>query len=364
MARLVWASLALLGAIITATAWQSAWPAPSGRSIANAQCKSCHGLDGRSVAPGIPNLAGQRARYLSKTFEEFRDGSRVHASLQPLVTGLSEAEVGAVVQYYSDLAPVVPKRTAQFDAYSRGRELAAACAPCHGSEGNSTNVGVPNLAGQQAKYLFDATQEYMTGLRQAAPMNPALGKLSRLDVESLALYFASQKPVASSGASSGDASRGERLSTVCSGCHGARGVSTDSDTPSLAGQDAQYLERSMQSYRSDRRKNDVMSRMLTTMPDSDVGDLAAFYSTQAAQPAEEGQVLVAQTVAKCDRCHGDIGAHAALAIPIIADQDKDYLVMALRAYRDGKRGNSVMHYMSQPYNDAIIESMASHYANQ
>ncbi len=69
-------------------------------------------------------------------------------------------------------------------------------------------------------------------------------------------------------------------------------------------------------------------------------------------------------IAKCDRCHGDIGADSPLAIPIIAGQDKDYLVMALRAYRDGKRGSPVMHYMTQPYNDAIVESIASHYANQ
>ena len=53
-----------------------------------------------------------------------------------------------------------------------------------------------------------------------------------------------------------------------------------------------------------------------------------------------------------------------MAIPIIAGQDKDYLTLALRSYRDGKRGNSMMHNMSLPYSDSIIESLASYYANQ
>jgi cytochrome c553 len=107
-----------------------------------------------------------------------------------------------------------------------------------------------------------------------------------------------------------------------------------------------------------------MSRMVAKLTDRDIRDIVAFYTRQKAEPAERGKTLVQQTVAKCDRCHGNVGDNPTLAIPVIAGQDKDYLVMALRAYRDGKRGSSVMHYMSQPYNDAIIESIASYYANQ
>jgi cytochrome c553 len=38
--------------------------------------------------------------------------------------------------------------------------------------------------------------------------------------------------------------------------------------------------------------------------------------------------------------------------------------MALRAYRDDKRVSSVMHNMSTPYSDSVIESLASFYAGQ
>ena len=53
-----------------------------------------------------------------------------------------------------------------------------------------------------------------------------------------------------------------------------------------------------------------------------------------------------------------------MAIPKISGQDRDYLIMALRAYRDDRRESSTMHKMSLPYSDAIIESLASLYASQ
>ena len=38
--------------------------------------------------------------------------------------------------------------------------------------------------------------------------------------------------------------------------------------------------------------------------------------------------------------------------------------MALRAYRDDRRESSMMHKMSLPYGDSIIESVSSFYAAQ
>jgi len=53
-----------------------------------------------------------------------------------------------------------------------------------------------------------------------------------------------------------------------------------------------------------------------------------------------------------------------MVAPKMRGQDKDYLVMALRAYRDDKRESSAMHRMSSPYSNAIIESLATWYASQ
>jgi len=54
-----------------------------------------------------------------------------------------------------------------------------------------------------------------------------------------------------------------------------------------------------------------------------------------------------------------------MAAPRMKGQDKDYLIMALRGYRDDtSRESSTMHNMSFPYSNAIIESVASWYASQ
>ncbi len=335
----------------------------AGKNVAERECKGCHGLDGKGVAVGIPNLAGQRVRYIQAALKEYKDGVRVHAALRAIAANMSDDNTRAVAAYYSSLAPIPPAKVAVFSPYDNGKSVAATCVSCHGAEGNSQTPGVPSLAGQQPNYFVNATQEYLTNVRQSAPMDPLLRKLSRLDIESAALYFASQMPAQRGAPSTGDAAAGEPLTAVCGGCHGAHGVSTDSATPSLAGQDPTYLVNAVNGYRS-TRKHPLMSRLVATLSDPDIANIAAFYSTQKSKRAEDGPTLLKRTIEKCDRCHSDGRDNPALAVPIINGQDKDYLELALRAYRDDKRGNSMMHGMSWSYSDTIIEGLASYYASQ
>jgi cytochrome c553 len=336
----------------------------AGKTIVDKECKACHGLNGKGAAPGIPNLAGQRERYILAALNEYKEGTRIHAALRSIATNLSDTDRGNVAGYFASLPPIAAVKTPIFSPYDNGQKIAATCASCHGENGNSKTPGTPNLAGQQPRYFYDATQEYMAGLRQAAPMNPLLHRLSRLNIESVALYYASQTPAPRSVPPIGNPVKGEPLTAVCGGCHGEGGVSTDAATPSLASQDPQYLANAIKAYRTTRRKNDTMSRMVANLTDQEIDDIVAYYSTQKGKPAEDGQGLIKDITAKCNRCHASDIYNPALAIPSLNGQDQDYLILALRAYRDGKRENSLMHNMSVPYSDAIIESLASYYANQ
>jgi len=195
------------------------------------------------------------------------------------------------------------------------------------------------------------------------PMHSMLPGLSKIDMESLALYFASQTPVPRAAPSFGDPAAGEPLTAVCGGCHGSHGLSTDTATPSLAGQDARYLVDAIKAYRT-TRKRENMRLYITGLSDKEIQNIAAFYSVQKSRPAEAGQTMVQDLIGKCSRCHGATVENPAMAIPKINGQDRDYLIMALRAYRDDKRESTTMHKMSLPYGDSIIESVASFYANQ
>ncbi|OGA49803.1 MAG: hypothetical protein A3G25_00695 [Betaproteobacteria bacterium RIFCSPLOWO2_12_FULL_63_13] len=337
----------------------------AGKIIAEKSCKTCHGLDGKGVAPAIPHLAAQRARYLLASLIEYKNRQRTHAALRDLTRDMSDADMRNIAAYYAAQPPVVNAAASDVkhsSAYEAGKKLAAACTQCHGVDGNSTVPGTPSLAGQQPHYLVAAIQEYHQAERATPAMKGILGNASKLELENLALYFAAQTPVKRTDKNhGGNPKAGEPLTAMCGGCHGTRGVSADAATPSLAGQDAEYLIRSTKSYRT-IRKNWGMQRYVAGLSDKEVEDIAAFYATQEPRAADKVPTSTEELAEKCNRCHDH--ENPGMAAPKMRGQDKDYLVMALRAYRDGKRESSTMHRMSSPYSNAIIESLAAWYATQ
>ena len=349
-----------------AAAKQAAADPAAGKAFAERECKGCHGLEGGGAAPAIPHLAAQREAYLVAALNAYKEGKRTHAALREIATHMSEADARNLAAYYASLPPVqaaAATQGAQASPYEQGKKLAVACAKCHGADGNSTIAGIPSLAGQQPHYLVVAIQEYLKKERKAAPMHGLLPTLTNLDMETLALYFASQTPAQRASPASGDPAAGEPLSAVCGGCHGAHGVSTDSATPSLAGQDVRYLVDAIKAYRT-TRKRENMRLYITGLSDKDIGNIAAFYSVQKSRAVERGQTLVKDLTDKCERCHAAEADIPGMVVPKIRGQDRDYLIMALRAYRDGRRESSMMHNMSLPYSDSIIESLATAYASQ
>jgi len=338
----------------------------AGKTLAERECKGCHGLDGKGAAPGIPHLAAQSERYLLASMKAYQEGKRTHAALRDMATGMSEADLRNVVGYYAGLPAIssaAGEGAPRFLPYENGKALASACAKCHGEDGNTATPGMPSVAGQQPHYLVVAVHEYLNGVRTTDPMHSLLRRLSKLDVESVALYFASQTPAQRSAPAFGNPTAGEPLTAVCGGCHGSHGVSSDAATPNLAGQDPQYLVNAIKSYRKTRR-HEGMETYVDDLSQQDIENIAAFYAVQKSRPAEKGQTLVQELIGKCDRCHAANVENATMAVPKIRGQDKDYLIMALRAYRDDRRESSMMHNMSLPYSDAIIESVSSFYASQ
>ena len=338
----------------------------AGKALAERACKGCHGLDGKGAGPAIPHLAAQRERYLYQSLMEYREGKRHHTGLRDLAKKMTEADMRNIAAYYAGQPPVAAAATADIkhsSPYEQGKKLAEACTSCHGEDGNAKAPGTPSLAGQQPVYLVAAIHEYHRGDRAIKTMQSMLSESDRLALESLALYFSAQTPVQRPVPARGDAAAGEALSTACGGCHGAHGVSRDAQTPSLAGQDFGYLVKATKAYWT-TRKNWSMQRYVAGLSEKDVEDIVAFYAAQAPKAAEPMPTPTQDLAAKCNRCHDDEGS-ATIVAPKMRGQDKDYLVMAMRNYRDdGNRESSTMHRMSFPYSNAMIESVANWYASQ
>jgi len=80
-------------------------------------------------------------------------------------------------------------------------------------------------------------------------------------------------------AQAGDVAAGKTKSANCTGCHGMNGKSTTPTNPNLAGQKEAYLIKATKDYRDGKRKDPMMSSMVSGLSDADIADLAAFFAS-------------------------------------------------------------------------------------
>ena len=82
----------------------------AGKTVVDKECKGCHGLNGKGAAPSIPDLAGQRERYMIAALKEYKEGTRVHAALRSVATDLNDDERRDVAGFYASLPPIPAER--------------------------------------------------------------------------------------------------------------------------------------------------------------------------------------------------------------------------------------------------------------
>jgi cytochrome c553 len=328
-------------------------------------------MSGISTAGGVPHLAGQRPAYLHLELRAYQTGARGDTAMDSAVKFLSDDALVKVAAYYASLEPAQPvatggaKVTTQPDPVQAGKAAAAGCAGCHGEGGISKMPGTPSLVGLDPKYLLAAMNGYKSGRRKHDMMKSLLAAVSDADLSNIALYFALQKPARSQNPVSGKQAAGKTAAAACAGCHGDQGVSGNPATPSLAGQDAQYLATALQAYKDGSRKEQTMQGLAAPLDDRVIKDLAAFYAAQQPQPPRVRKPLsTAEWSQRCDRCHGVNGNSTDPRLPALAAQRADYLEKVLHAYRTGTRKSAPMAAMSEVLTEADVQKLAAYYAQQ
>jgi cytochrome c553 len=138
----------------------------------------------------------------------------------------------------------------------------------------------------------------------------------------------------------------QRFAALCAACHGANGVSTLADTPSLAGQHMFYAATQLYLFRAGRRSNPAMTEVAKGLSDDDlrgfadyIGQLPPADSPMPAPPADPARMAQAQALGQrhqCASCHASSYA-GGQQVPRVAGQREDYLQRALREYKDGTR---------------------------
>lgn len=343
-----------------------------GKRLADTACVGCHGANGVSSTKGVPNLAGQRPVYLYRELRAYQSGARVATEMVGIVRSLSDQALVQVAAYYASLEPAQPAPVptgkalaAKADPMQMGKAASAACTGCHGEGGVSKMPGTPSLVGLDPKYLIATMQAYKGGQRKNEVMKSMLASVTDADVSNIALYYAQQKPARTQNRVAGDRAAGKIAAAACAGCHGENGVSTSPLTPSLAGQDAEYLVAAVGAYKEGTRSDETMKGIADSLDAAALKNVAAYYAGQQPQPIKvHGPLTTAEWVQRCDRCHGPGGNSIEPDLPALAAQRQDYLEKALHAYRASEHKNSQMAAMVEGLTETDVESLAAYYSRQ
>ena len=74
-----------------------------------------------------------------------------------------------------------------------GRDIAATCANCHGTDGRSGGA-IPAIAGQDKAYLVQQLKDFRDGKRPSTIMQQLAKGYTDEQIEAAAAYLASRKP--------------------------------------------------------------------------------------------------------------------------------------------------------------------------
>lgn len=154
--------LALLAFAVAGTALSG--PALAGSAEAgqakSVTCSACHGMDGNSLNPEWPSLAGQHESYIVKSLQSFKSGARQNVLMSSMALPLTDEDIADLAAYFA--AQKRAGKVADPALVSTGERLyrggnkdtgVPACLACHGPTGQGNPAaGWPAIAGQHASY--------------------------------------------------------------------------------------------------------------------------------------------------------------------------------------------------------------------
>jgi cytochrome c553 len=165
-----------------------------------AVCSGCHGVDGNSMIPSFPKLAGQGELYLVKQLIDIRDGARSLPQMIGILTDLTDQDLADIAAFYSVQKGTVGATDPEMlelgrQMYRAGNATkgVAACSACHSPTGaGNAQAGFPALSGQHADYVISQLKAYRTQTRvngQAVVMQQVAALMSDKEIEAVASYI-------------------------------------------------------------------------------------------------------------------------------------------------------------------------------
>jgi cytochrome c553 len=176
-----------------------------------------------------------------------------------------------------------------------------------------------------------------------------------------------------------DEARAKRIAGgSCFLCHGSEGESTSEAFPRLAGQNAEYVAKQLDAYKTGKRKSSAMTEMVAKLTPDEMLALGRYYEKMSL-PREEAKdpQLAAMGryvyhngnkfsgVPSCVSCHG-INAEGAANMPRLATQFSGYIHTQLKLFnkRDRTNDNVVMHVVAEKMTELEMAAVAEYVSSK
>jgi cytochrome c553 len=163
-------------------------------------CAACHSIDGNSVNPVWPKLAGQHAEYIVKQLKDFKEGTRVNAQMAPMVASLTDEDMADLAAYFASQKS--KSGTAKPELIEAGQLIyragdsktgIPACMACHGPAGaGNPGAQYPAIAGQHAVYTAVQLKAFKSEERNNDAnnvMRSIAGPMTNAQIEAVSEYI-------------------------------------------------------------------------------------------------------------------------------------------------------------------------------
>ena len=161
----------------------------------------------------------------------------------------------------------------------------------------------------------------------------------------------------------------EELSSTCLGCHGVvsyNNIYPSYKVPMLGNQHKDYLVAALKAYRSGERAHPTMRAQAANLSDQDISKIADYFSSFRLDDSKQADsdVKIIEEANACVGCHGPDGNSLVPTFPKIAGQYQDYLLHALKSYKNGNRNNAIMNGIASTLSDEQMIILSKYYASQ
>jgi len=211
-----------------------------------------------------------------------------NAALLCLLFGMIASPVQAELnQQFSLLETVQSNPQAEDLSANQGKEKANLCGICHGQDGNTRRDFIPNLAGQNPKYLIHQFDQFATGKRKNYVMSQLADKLTLEERVNLAVYFSKQAPAVfvskkeNKKLAKASSKKGKALYVSnCQVCHGQEAEGHD-QLPRLASQPATYLMKTLEKFKTNHRdrSNSPMTAIAQQLSTEQIRDVSVYLAS-------------------------------------------------------------------------------------